>query len=119
MAGIVWSSVFRLVKVDRRRRPFRSLTIEEAFVLEELIEAGAESMDAVVELDALVGDKYCWLELHDVACVDSEVRPGSSKELDVVEDMARADMSFEIIPNVVAGSWGIVIPRFKAVTRKW
>ena len=115
--GIVGYSVLRLVNVDSRRRPFRILTIEEAFGLEESIEAGAESIDAVVELDALVGDKCCWLELHDVACVDSEFRPGSSKELDAVEDIARADMSSLMIAKVVVGSWGIVIPRLSAVTR--
>ena len=118
MIGLEGSRVLRLVKVDRRQRLFRILTMEEAFVLEEIIEAGAESIEAVVELDALVGDKCCWLELYDVACVDSEVRPGSSKELEVVDDMASAEKLSATIPRVAAGSWGTVIPRFRAVMRK-
>lgn len=56
--GITESKVFRRVNVERRRSPFRILTMEDAFD-DEVNDAGAEGMEPVVRLDAVVGDSCC------------------------------------------------------------
>jgi len=84
---------------------------------DENTEAGFDGAGDDVWLDAFVIENCCWLELHDVGFVDSEIRERILEGSLGLEDKVRAEKLLAARSKDGLGSWGTSMPRFNAVTR--
>lgn len=116
IGGTAASMVFLLFKVEMRRIPLLILVYDDLFDEDELMEDGAEVMEEDVKEDVLLWPR-CSLELHEVGCVESDVRDGGGRKSDGVDSKSSAETFLVTESSVVVGFCGTLMPRSSAVRK--